>query len=125
MKELYTLNLDVNNYVLSIAHTQNDNVELDLSLYDLKHLSCYRLINDTLVLDENKLSETIAKEEQETIKQKEKEYSNKVAELIRKKYSINDELAILRQRDEKPSEYQEYFAYCEECKTKAKNELGL
>lgn len=121
----YTLNLDTNNYVLSISHTSNDNVELNLSLYDLKHLSCYRFINGSLVLDENKLAETVAKEEQETIKQKENEYSNKVAELIRQKYSINDELAILRQRDEKPSEYQEYFAYCEECKSKAKQELGI
>ena len=121
----YTLNLDTNNYVLSIAHTQNDNIELDLSLYDLKHLSCYRLVNNILVLDETKLAEIIAKEEQEKIKQKENEYPNKVAELIRQKYSINDELAILRQRDEKQSEYQEYFAYCEECKSKAKNELGI
>ena len=54
-----------------------------------------------------------------------KNYPNKVAELIRQKYSINDELAILRQRDEKPIEYQEYFAYCEECKSKAKQELEL
>lgn len=121
----YTLNIDTNNYVLSIAHTPNDNVELDLSLYDLKHLSCYRLVNNILVLDETKLAEIIAKEEQEKIKQKENEYPNKVAELIRQRYSINDELAILRQRDKKPSEYQEYFAYCEECKYKAKQELGL
>lgn len=54
-----------------------------------------------------------------------KNYPNRVSELIRKRYSINDELAILRQRDEKQSEYQEYFAYCEECKSNAKNELGL
>lgn len=54
-----------------------------------------------------------------------KNYPNRVSELIRQRYSINDELAILRQRNEKPSEYQEYFAYCEECKSKAKQELGL
>ena len=54
-----------------------------------------------------------------------KNYPNNVAKLIRQRYSLNDELAILRQRDEKPSEYQEYFAYCEECKSKAKQELGL
>ena len=65
---LYTLNLDTNNYVLSIAHSKNDNIKLDLSLYDLKHISCYRLINNTLVLDKNKLSETIAKEEQDKTK---------------------------------------------------------
>ena len=66
---LYTLNLDTNNYVLSIAHTPNDNIELDLSSIDLKHISCYRLINHTLVLDKTKLSETIDKEEQDKTKQ--------------------------------------------------------
>lgn len=54
-----------------------------------------------------------------------KNYPNRVSKLIRQKYSINDELAILRQREEKSLEYQEYFTYCEECKSKAKNELGL
>lgn len=54
-----------------------------------------------------------------------KNYPNKVAELIRQRYSLNDELAILRQRDEKQSEYREYFNYCEECKSKAKQELGI
>lgn len=63
MKELYTLNLDTDNYVLSIAHTQKDNVELDLSKYDLTHLSCYRLINGVLILDEAKVSRVRAEEE--------------------------------------------------------------
>lgn len=54
----YTLNLDTNNYVLSIAHTQNDNIELDLSKYDLSHLSCYQFVNGSLILDENKLNES-------------------------------------------------------------------
>ena len=39
---------------------------------------------------------------------------------IRKRYSESDEFAILRQRDEKPEEFAEYYAYCEECKTKVK-----
>lgn len=39
---------------------------------------------------------------------------------IRKKYSINDELAILRQRDSKPQEFEEYNTYVEQCKTKFK-----
>ena len=65
---LYTLNLDTDNYVLSIARTPNDNIELDLSSIDLKHISCYRFINNTLVLDENKLSETIDKEEKDKIR---------------------------------------------------------
>ena len=47
-------------------------------------------------------------------------YGQTVDSLIRKRYSLWDELAILRQRDEKPEEYAAYNAYCEECKIKAK-----
>lgn len=49
-------------------------------------------------------------------------YEERVVELIRERYSIDDELAILRQRDSKPSEFAEYNTYCEECKCKAKAE---
>ena len=52
-------------------------------------------------------------------------YEERVIELIRLKYSINEELAILRQRDTKPEEFEEYNNYCEQCKTQAKKELGL
>lgn len=49
-------------------------------------------------------------------------YEEKVVSFIREKYSIDDELAIQRQRDTKPEEFQAYFEYCEECKLKAKDE---
>ena len=62
MKELYTLNTDNNNYVLSIAHTQNDNIELDLSDYDLTHLNAYKLVDGALVFDDDKLAEMLASE---------------------------------------------------------------
>ena len=61
--EKYTLNLDNNNYVLSVAHTSNDSIELDLSKYDMNHISCYRFINGTLVLDKTKLAKIIKEEE--------------------------------------------------------------
>lgn len=48
-------------------------------------------------------------------------YSALVSRMIRRKYSINDELAILRQRDSKPDEFAEYNTYCEQCKAKAKS----
>lgn len=51
---LYTLNLDTNNYVLSIAHTSNDNIELDLSTIDLTYLNAYQYVDGELVLDETK-----------------------------------------------------------------------
>ena len=48
------------------------------------------------------------------------DYENLVVSLIRKKYTINQELAILRQQNSKPQEYEEYFNYVEECKLQAK-----
>lgn len=49
-----------------------------------------------------------------------KSYEDKVNDLIRSRYSLSEELAILRQKDEKPDEYSAYFAFCEQCKTEAK-----
>lgn len=49
-----------------------------------------------------------------------KTYSIYVSQLIRKKYSLDAELAIIRQRDSKPDEFAEYNTYCESCKAKAK-----
>lgn len=50
-------------------------------------------------------------------------YEERVEQLIRERYSVSDELAILRQRDTKQSEFDEYFAFCEECKALAKNNM--
>lgn len=69
--EKYTLNLDSDNYVLSIAHTKNDSIELDLSKYDLSNMSCYQYNNGELILDKNKLVELEAlKEKDELLKEK-------------------------------------------------------
>ena len=51
------------------------------------------------------------------------EYENKIVALIRQKYNVNQELAILRQRDAKPQEFAEYNEYVEQCKEQVKNEL--
>ena len=48
------------------------------------------------------------------------QYENYVNTLIREKYTLSQELAILRQRDSKPEEYAAYNAYCEMCKAEAK-----
>ena len=63
----YTINIDKNNYVLSIAHTPYDNTELDLTGIDLSHLSAYQLLDNKLVLDEIKLNELIAQEHQHEV----------------------------------------------------------
>ena len=52
-------------------------------------------------------------------------YPDLVTELIRRVYPLNAELAILRQRDEKPEEFAAYNAYAEQCKQEARAELGL
>ena len=50
-------------------------------------------------------------------------YEELVVAKIRTKYSVNEELAILRQRDTKPQEFAEYNEFCELCKKEAKNDL--
>lgn len=51
-------------------------------------------------------------------------YEVLVERKIRARYSISQELAILRQRDEKPEEFNEYFSFCEDCKKAAKKEYN-
>ena len=51
-------------------------------------------------------------------------YDELVDAEIRKRYSVSQEFAILRQKNEKPEDYAEYYAYCEECKAKVKAGMG-
>ena len=52
------------------------------------------------------------------------DYGEAVHAEIRKRYTESQEFALLRQRDEKPDEYNEYFAYCEACKNLVKEKKG-
>lgn len=52
-------------------------------------------------------------------------YDEAVDREIRKRYSVSQEFAILRQRDEKPEEYEAYYAYCEECKAYVKQKMEV
>lgn len=52
-------------------------------------------------------------------------YESLVIRKIRRRYSVNQELAILRQRDIKPTEFAAYDEYVEQCKKEAKKELGI
>lgn len=49
-------------------------------------------------------------------------YDEAVDSEIRKRYTVSQEFAILRQRDEKPEEYATYYTYCEECKAYVKSQ---
>lgn len=50
-------------------------------------------------------------------------YGEKVNRLIRRRYSLPDELSIQRQKDKKPEEWEAYNTYCEECKAEARASL--
>lgn len=48
------------------------------------------------------------------------DYGETVNGLIRRKYTLSEELAILRQRDTKAEEFEVYNAYAESCKEEAR-----
>ena len=52
-------------------------------------------------------------------------YENEIIRKIRKRYTVNQELAILRQRDTKPEEFSAYNAYVEQCKAEVREEMGI
>lgn len=51
-------------------------------------------------------------------------YKKQLVALIRNKYDADDETAILRQRDTKPEEFDEYNAFVEECKETARDSVA-
>ncbi len=51
-------------------------------------------------------------------------YAQAVNQKIRCKYSLSQELAILRQRDEKPQEFEEYNTYAQTVKAEVKAEFA-
>lgn len=50
-------------------------------------------------------------------------YKDLVVMRIRERYSIDDEIAILRQRYTKPEEFEEYNNFVEQCKAQIKEEM--
>lgn len=54
-----------------------------------------------------------------TAEEKQTQYEQEVERLIRERYTVSQELAILRQQAAKAEEYTTYFDYCEQCKDKA------
>ena len=52
-------------------------------------------------------------------------YGSIVEEKIRERYSLREEIAIIRQRDTKPEEFKAYNDYVEQCKIEAKQELEV
>ena len=102
----YTLNLDLNNYVLSIAHTLNDNIELDLSSIDLTYLNAYQYLDGELVLDESKKQSIIHERNKQSTEQQINSLKN---ELLKYDY-IGVKIAMGMATRE---EYAEQIAYTE------------
>lgn len=73
--------------------------------------------NDDLTFSIEKY--TARKQEEDKFK-----YKREVERLIALRYDVRDELAIQRQKNEKPEEYKEYYDYVELCKQEAKNAIN-
>ena len=76
-----------------------------------------RVLENGIVRDMT--AEEIAEFESNLIKPS---YKESIINAIREKYSIDDEIAILRQRDTKPNEFDEYFNFVENIKENLKNQ---
>ena len=105
--------LIVGNRVRLEKVTYINNVRLPLP--HLETIDEYEEIDDSV----------LEKEAEEARRHTLEKYPLYVEEGIREKYTVSDELAILRQRDTKPEKFEEYFAFCEAVKTKAKKDLGI
>lgn len=119
MKINYKLNENstIRSYAISY-----DGTGLDIGDYEIK-IGCDKIINGNLVKCSDE--EYKAFIETQNSKRKQYEYEDYVNSLIRQKYSLSQELAILRQKTEKPTEYTEYFNYCEQCKNIGKQKYNI
>ena len=86
-------------------------------VYDEHGIANYAIVNGVLVARDKTAELSRIKT---TI-----DYPQLVENKIRTKYSVSAELAILRQRNSKPEEFAEYNAFCELCKSEAKNALNI
>lgn len=103
-----------------------DNFGIDkVNLYDYTIVEIDEKYSDCEPSDFDGLYFNINKYNERKSKELAMKYENMIVNEIRKKYSLNQELAILRQRDSKFTEYQEYFEYVEQCKSKAKQFCNL
>lgn len=51
-------------------------------------------------------------------------YADRVVALLRTRYSLSEELSLLRRRDECPEAFAAYSAFAEECKRLAREETS-
>lgn len=76
------------------------------------------------MLNLNKLAKLLNANKDEAPIAYEAIYGAEIEKRIRKRYSLSAELAILRQRDTKPEEFEAYNQYVENCKAEIKRLLN-
>ena len=64
MIKKYDLKLDSEGYVNSISANKNGEYELNPLSLNIERLNCYRLVNNKLVFDDEKLAKLVAEEEE-------------------------------------------------------------
>ena len=69
---------------------------------------------------ENGIYRDMTEEEIKELENSKPTYQERVVSRIREVYSVDDELAILRQRDTKPEEFAEYNSFVEKIKSEEK-----
>ena len=121
--EIFEIEYPTRNILLenkeTIAETYDNYIEngyIKIELADIYKDCIYQDFNEDLTFNVEKYN---ARKE----KEKAVDYENKIVALIRERYNVNQELAILRQKDTKTEEYQAYYDYVEECKAKVKQEM--
>lgn len=70
----YKLLLDENDYLTGFVHTETseDTYEMNPSSMDLGFINCYKLVDNSLIFDEEKKAEVIKAKEEEELAEKEK-----------------------------------------------------
>lgn len=66
---------------------------------------------------------TVVPRAEPTEEDRQAQYEGRVDGLIRSKYTLSQELALIRQQATKSEEYEVYFDYCEECKRQVRLEV--
>lgn len=127
--------------IIAVRRNPSGNIYIDKNIYYDERFAEVDLsqppYNYTRVEIDNKYSDceesdfnedlTFSVEKYNARKQKENErlYVDNIVAKIRLRYSINDELAILRQATTKPDEFAEYNAYVEQCKAEVKAQHSI
>lgn len=118
--DVYTNYYDRFNDDEIVAEPYNYKIVEITDIIDLNRIefSDFDFINNEFIFNLERYNLRIALEEE---KSKNAKYKHQIDELIREKYSINDEIAIIRQRYTKPDEFVDYFEYIESIKKEIKS----